>query len=116
MRKSPLYTARYWSDAERDALESYALYWNQPKASHALGLILGGMAAAALGLAAGPWLAHGDWVLPALALGCAAFLFKESKNFSPLEFFSARAQARDFSGSETHGALLEIQKYLEKGL
>ena len=40
MKQSPFYTSRYWSDSEKDALETYALYWSRTKAARALGLAL----------------------------------------------------------------------------
>ncbi len=59
MKQGPLYAARFWTDAERDALERYALYWGRPSLARKLGWALRALSWATAGLAAGPWPCRG---------------------------------------------------------
>ncbi len=112
MKRSPLYGARYWSGAERDALERFALYFNRPSSGPAFSRALAGLAGAAAGLCAGPWLPHGDWVFPALGLMAAAFCQRERRLFDPVAHHESLLARKDFSGSEEWGAIQEIRGFL----
>lgn len=112
IKESPLYSARYWSDSEKDALEHYALYWNRPAAGPLLARLFLILSAACAGVAAGPWLPSGDWVFPALGLMAAAFLTRERRLYDPVAFHKAKLDRKDFSGSEEWGAIQEIQAFM----